>query len=655
MDVIVSKLLKACEASEIEIEARIRKQIVNKHSVQRLINAHTEWKIAEYSERKKIAKHNRKCTYRSRVEGQHQEVICKSSIAKYDVNDAWCTVHVSVETAVPSMMHALDAVPETTVTRYRTVIEGHYVDVVVDDPRVEVEACDAGTFDPDAMLRVVRCVCATLQGNAKFLGYYDWKTVMHVSGTAFGPFCIDKKRYQKPRTMAVDVLFRIGGDPGSWAVTPKVDGVRKFIVAFNGRVFSLGVADDVALEGVCDGLAGITVLDCELADGVFYAFDVPVYQSEYCGGMVLCDREDIMEAAMKNMDINVRAKPYAMFSSFDGLHRVYERFVCEYAMDGLIFVRPNEGYMQTVAKWKTYSTVDLEARSGSLYTCDEWKVNLEHTELPSDAFGVWEFSLVSLPASSRAGTLTAIRARPDKPQANSRHIVQKNLFSSVPGTIFTGEGFYIMRKYHNMVKRRVISDAKDVKARFLDIGTGQGGDLAKWSRAASVFCVEPNAESVSEMLDRCGPKLRSKVSIFNGRLADLDHDLVSGKIDIFTAFFCMNQWLPDDWEILKNTVLQKGSKNCRLLAIALTYPKEHRSGNLEVTMRGSGKYNIKMHGTRIMDIDETVVLPKDLTKLMKSCGLRLAKEEVLDGNDFMTRDERRLSSMYTLFVYSKNF
>ncbi len=106
--------------------------------------------------------------------------------------------------------------------------------------------------------------------------------------------------------------------------------------------------------------------------------------------------------------------------------------------------------------------------------------------------------------------------------------------------------------------------------------------------------------------------------------------------------------------MLENLFLTKGSEECRLLAIAMTSPKEHHSENLEIVMRGQGKYNIKMYDTRIMDIDEHTVEQKKLTAIMKRCGMGLSKEVRLDTDDFMTADERRLSSMYTMLVYNRS-
>lgn len=645
-----NKLLRSCKASDVEVEARVRRQIVTKHSARLLLdNLDGDWEATSYSERRKISKNNRKCTYRSRVGEFDNETICKSSITKVDVNDMWCTVHISVEASLPSMSHALDAVLPVEVTRHRTKLEGHYVDLIFpgdEEPRVEVETCNAERLDLDAMMRVVTRVCTALQGNAKFVPYYDWKSVMHIAGTPFGPFCIDRKQYQKPRTMTVDVLYQIAADMRSWTVTPKVDGTRRFIVTVNGRAFSLGTAKDVTHGGQFDRDT-ITVLDCEFADNTYYAFDIPVDNGEYCGNLCLDQRILRMEAARQALHgMQIFVKPYETFGSFDNLHEFYDIFLEKHAMDGLIFAHANVGYMQPVPKWKMHSTVDLLVVGDTLSTCDGFDMDIKCSGLPKGSFGVWEFAYED-------EALVAKRQRPDKQQANSKHIVTKNMFDSVPGTLFTGKGFYLMRKYHNRIKRQALIDANDANATIFDIGTGQGGDVGKWRRASSVFCIEPNVDSLYEMHSRCSDELWSKITAINARLADVNLEFIDKKIDVFTAFFCMNQFDVNDWNTLKNVVKTKGSKKCRLLAIALTDPKEHSSSNLDIETRGNDKYNIKMHDTRIMDIDETAVRVPFLNKLMNKCNMKLAKQERLDNDDFMTKDERKLSAMYTLFVYKK--
>lgn len=659
MDDIVRKLLVGCQPQNIEVEARIRRQLVTRRSVDALLCTTSiphSWEELKYSEKRKISKHNRKCTYRSRVYADNidSEHICKSSIAKEDINEMWCAIHVSVETPMPLMQHALDGVEPITITRRRTKIYNHYVDVVFSEEiRVEIEACDTKEFDTGAMLQVVKIVCTALQNTGSFLSYYDWKTVMHVSGSLFGPFCIDKKQYQKPRTMTFKELAYIAKNLHSWKVTPKADGIRRFLVTVNGRLFSLGAEKEVTYVCTCTNIVeNMTILDCEYAENKYYVFDMPVYDGTYCGDDN--KRFDQLVNVVSQIQLNrsgFEVKPYETFTSFDALKKIYETFCNYYCIDGLIFYEMDGNYMQHVPKWKMHSTVDLEVRKANneimLFTCDNFKYELDFTFdffMNNEDRGVWEFQYDE-------GTLVATRFREDKVQGNSKHIVEINLCDSVPGTLFTGRGFYLMRKYHNNVKYRTIKNADDFKATILDIGTGQGGDIGKWKRAKRVYCVEPNRESLDEMLERCNNDER--MIVINDTLANINVNVIESKIDIFTAFFCMNQWNANDMRMLKNIIHTKGSKMCRLLVIALTHPKEHKSENFEVVMKTQSSYNVSIHDTRILDINETVVSPNDLTKLMKKCEMHLVKHERLDRNSFMTWEERRLSAMYSLLVYEK--
>ena len=677
----VNKLLKVCDPNEIEIEARIRKQLINEYTAKQLIKCIKHWDTTEYLEKKKISKNNRKCTYRQRLHievaqmnQKNHDTICKSSIAKADINDIWCTIHVSVETKLPYTLNYLNSVTPIRVKRYRTIINNYYVDVIYseDDIRIEIEVCDVIIFINNAatqvcslkenMLKVVKYVCTILQKPPLmvtkniFVYFYDYKTVMHVTNTAFGPFCIDKKNFQKPYTMTAKIFFDIKKKLSNWVVTPKVDGIRRFLICFNKKMYSVGLMKDVVYEGTSD-IDDITILDCEYANDSYYIFDVPVYKEEYCGNLSFDNRMNLMEEInymlSHKSEINTCVKVYEKFDSFDKLCKLYENFMNEYIMDGMIFADITSDYMQKVAKWKLYSTIDLEIKEQNiLLTCDGYRLDIECANIPENSYGVWEFAYENIHEHESKGILVAKRPRYDKPQANSKHIVFKNIYNSVPGTLFTGRGFYLMRKYHNMVKKQMITDANDHKAVILDIGTGQGGDINKWNRASKIFCIEPDATAVSEMYQRLDDtkNMKNKITVIPSRLADIDITQIDTKVNIFTAFFCMNQWQDDDWAMLKKLIKNKGSKKCRLLVIVMTNPKEHKSNNLEIKLMGPEKYNIKIHETRIMNIDEKAVSVAYLTKIANDCGLKLIKQNNLT-HDFMTIDERRLSSMYTSLVY----
>jgi hypothetical protein len=674
---VVNKLLKQCKPSEIEIEARIRKQLVGNELHSSLLSClGGTWSTEEYKERRRIAKSNRKCAYRQRTSASGSTTICKSSIAREELNDAWCTLNVSIETPIPSMSSALQGVEEVSVIRHRIAVEDHYVDVVHDDSqgsRVEIEVHRADEFDPESTVRVVERVCTLLQKSRYFVGYYDWCTVLHVAATRFGPFCVDSGDYQRPRTMTMESLSAVAARTGDWMVTPKVDGERRFIIAINSRVYSVGLAKDVRLEGNTDyGGEGdstmVSVIDCEYTDdNVYHVFDTVVVDGVYVGDSDMLERLEMADGLRTRMSDDLRGrvvvKAHHGFNSFDRLCELYTGFCNNkaYAIDGIIFVDTTKGYMQHVAKWKPHSTVDLMVTNeGALRTYDGWFVNvpLGPLLLPMPSMvsqvaeqtplipGIWEFRY-----DNKNNLLLPMRPRPDKPQANSKAIVETNMMYAVPGSLFSGVGCYMMRKHHNRVKRDLIAWARVGNAVILDIGTGQGGDVGKWKNAAMVYCIEPSCASTREMVNR--HHRMKNVNVINVHLRDLDHSMITKRVDVFTAFFCMNQFDDADWAALKRLVSCKGSSGCRLLAIAMTSPRMHKGGCFDITMKGDDGYNIKIHGTRIQDIDERVVNPDALTRAMGECGLKQVKRARLNDDDFMTEEERVLSSMYEAFAYKR--
>ena len=139
-------LEKKVKPSEIEIEARLKKQLLTPDALDRL--EEFVWQETRYVEKRRISSNNRKSVYRQR----NEHVICKSIIAKEDLNDLWCTLHVSTETPIPFMSGALESVEPKIVVVRRTRVGSCYVDVILDEgetSRVEIEVCDARAFYKD--------------------------------------------------------------------------------------------------------------------------------------------------------------------------------------------------------------------------------------------------------------------------------------------------------------------------------------------------------------------------------------------------------------------------------------------------------------------------------------------------------------------------
>lgn len=657
---IVNSLIAFADPSQVEIEARLKGHVINTECVNRLLSDNEiEWKKYTFTEKKRISQKNRKCMYRQR----NKNTICKSSIAKIDMNDIWSTIHVSTEMPIQSMSHALEKVDATNVTRSRGKLGNHYIDVTVDennDPRVEIEVCDIKELSFDSMKETIMLVCKKLQGSKQFVSFYDWKTVIHVMKTSFGPFCIDKSYYQKPKTMTYKEMQYIKSDLDNWVFTPKIDGVRKFIIILGTKVFGVSITKDVQYEGdlFADDISNITILDCEYAGDKYYIFDIAVINGIYCGSKTLLKRiemiNDLREQYNNFFDLYTVNKPYFPTNTFQDISNVYKRIIDQYNIDGLIFSNMTGNYMSPVYKWKTFSTVDLEVHDEKiLMTCDNNTVDIPWKQIHQQNFyGVWEFYF-----DAENKELVPKRHRPDKPRANSMAIVTSNIIKSVPGTIFSGVGCYLMRKYHNSVKREMLRKAiqGNKNTVILDIGTGQGGDFNKWNNASKVYCVDPNSESTDEMTQRHG--IQSNIIVLNTALKDLNITLINDKINVFVAFFCMNLFKDKDWDMLSMLIKEKGAPKCKLLAIAITNPKDFNNNVFKVKLdiRNSDKYTINIKDTRIGDRTESTVKFEYFKKLMSSNNMVEVEEKRLDYDNFMTTEEKKLSSMYTKFVYRQNY
>ena len=647
-------LRSGVNANCIEIEARIRGPIVSSTSIDRLLNSNLcTWKTQEYQERQNISKSNRKCTYRHRDYGVEHSVICKSSIATVDFPDAWCTVHVSTEINIPSMQRALFHIASNKVTRFKGKVNDCWVDISYDEERgwrIEVESRFYQTI-----LNTVMLVCGKLQDSSVPIGRLDWTVLTHLANTRFATFCIAAGAYQKPKTMVVQDVWQVWGDKSDqWRVTPKLDGERRFVLILDDKAFSIDLVGNIRF--VCDNKFEIStaILDCEYLDNTYHVIDVVVYKGKYVGDMDITERIPIVCSLIDVLQYQAIQKIYYEFESFQSLQKLYEKFILS-KIDGMIFINVNKPYMQTPIKWKMESTVDLAIVSNDnrleLFTSDG--VYITHIPLTDIEFrrknnqlvpvpGIWEFR-------RKNNQLVPVRCRPDKPQANSYAIVQLNLSKAVPGTVFNGIGCYMMRKYHNAVKRRLLAGCSN--AVILDIGTGQGGDVPKWKRASKVHCVEPNESCADEIYSRYGTV--DNITMHNCLLRDLEPSNIPDMVSLFTAFFCMNQWNKQDFDNLERVINAKGSRKCTLLAIALTEPWENRNGCWTLIKTSNVNYTISIHNTRIVNIHERVVNVNRLDTIMKRCNMYRINKEKLNQSHFMTINELRLSGMYTQLVYKR--
>jgi hypothetical protein len=617
----------------LEIEARIKKQIVSEESCTRLLEHFNGWETYQYEERSTISESERTCVYRQR----NSSTICKSSLKSEALNDLWCVLHLSTEVEVRRQMSYAKPMQ---VKRYVTQINNYSIDIAFDKERewrVEIEVVDWRGLEN--MKEMIRCVCTVLQGSKNFMGYYDWYVANHVATMKYGNFCIQQERYQKPRTMMFKDLLKIRDKKEQYYVTPKLDGVRRFLLVINKKVFSCDTKKNIAFEGVVDYEDGVHIFDCEYWNNIYWIFDAVVeYGDRYL--TPLDTRLTVAENFRYRVNTDyIRVKEHRGFERVDDLQVLYNEWKDCCDIDGLIFVDKEGNYMKPVTKWKEFNTVDLWVdEDGCVLTSDGRKIDIPVPKLSTST--LYEFCY-------KDGMLIPVRQRPDKIRANSWRIVQDNLFRAVSGNLLSGIGCYLMRKYHNAVKLEMLKTHTKNKVIF-DIGTGQGGDISKWENASYVYCIEPSKTATDEMYTR-NPSLQN-ILVINKCLRDVDLEDIKKKINTVTAFFCVNQFQEKDWEMLGNVVQHKGTKKCKILIIAMTRCRQMSNECFSIEDIGPKKYNVSIHDTRIVNINEQIY---DVEKRMDKFGFKLLESKRLNEDEFMTPNERTLSAMYTKYTYMR--
>lgn len=647
IETITEQLLQYCLPEEVEIEARFSGNIITTASINRLLNnRNITWKKSNHNERRLTSINNNTCTYRQRDE----DIICKSFIYKEILYDLWCSMFVNTEKNIPSMRNKLQQIEPVKITRYSGQFKGHQIDITYDDintiPRLEIEVLDSTIFTIENTKVVIVEVCKILQDSENFMGQYMWRTIFHIEKRQI----IDRK-YQKPVTMSIREFYDIQYNIKDWVVTAKVDGVRRFIIIYGNTIYSSDIQGFTKLEYKMHNVTDTpTILDAEYVekDNIFYIFDIIMFNGRDCMNMSFYYRMKLLNNIEITNIQNMHIKKYHTFKSFNDLTQIYNKMGKTYIIDGLIFVNTKKPYLQSVPKWKMNTTVDLkivtENQTRKLITSDNHQIDIQWDDKYPTENGIWEFKYTNK-------TLIPIKNRYDKPTANSKLIVKRNILTAIPGTIFVGTGCYLMRKYHNRVKNRMLQNIRTDMSILVDIGTGQGGDYTKWSNISEVYCIEPSLTAIEEMNKRI--KSDTRIKIMNKLIRDIDIDDIPNNINVFTAFFCTNLFVKQDWSKFFELINKKSSKTCIVLIIALTNPKENDNKVFSLKMTTENTYNISLYETRIIDIDEYVVPIDDLTRVMGEYGLTKTLEQPLNRNMFMSENEKMLSSMYTQIIFKR--
>lgn len=120
-------------------------------------------------------------------------------------------------------------------------------------------------------------------------------------------------------------------------------------------------------------------------------------------------------------------------------------------------------------------------------------------------------------------TFIPYRTRRDKLYPNSTNTAQKVwelINRPVTEDVLCGNSLDQVYDYHNSIKMELYNQSGGY---LVDIGSGRGGDLAKWRNFTKVIAVEPNLENLKELQKRlANSNIKNKVKVIQAGGEDTD-------------------------------------------------------------------------------------------------------------------------------------
>jgi len=400
-----------------------------------------------------------------------------------------------------------------------------------------------------------------------------------------------------------------------------------------------------------------------MVGSVYHIFDVMIYN-----GNSITKEPSVKR--LKNIDsicIDINSQIGRIFvSKRQIIFKTFEEFVsCHFRMikilkstksDGIIYTQLGS-YFNRVFRWKPINTVDFLFSEGFLKVLDKKLIDSGMKLINSSSFPIDEDSIIECSIDGEKAKY--IRSRKDKKFPNplnvlerikKSHISRENLIKS-----FLGLTTYFMRAYHNSTKRELLGDSGGI---LLDIGSGAGGDLQKWKNFREIICVDPSEENISELKRRIPSYLDGKVKIFIKKFEDFT-EFDENSVDIISCFFCMNLIGIGSIKRIVNTIGKMSKNNSRFVCILMSrkYTKQFFE-KIGKNKFQCNKYSIKDLGNSVeISINDTIVsnqvedlineteIISELTKI----GFSLEYKRRLNKNNFMSLEERLLSSLYVCF------
>ncbi len=592
--------LEAKTLENCELEARIKGPILHKAAVSRLLASYDDWEVREYTEqRSRIV--GVSAIYRCIDDGP---IVMKTKVER--VRDEWYTLVLSTEEAVEGMTLVSRYFATTNKIRWaRQMASNIRMDVtyIKEQNIYQVELEMTKIKHWKRFQKHLKHVVDMLLDSPLYVSRKRFELVEEITNGFGTCISVTNGRYQKPITADWSVINKMVTDVKDLRVTPKMDGVRMFLVSFNGMVYSVDTFCHVRLLATNTKYKSpvYNIIDTELVSGEYHAFDIVSDD-----GITLDKRLELLEQAITQIKdyVHVIAKRYTSLSEgltrVDAIRKAWSDIKSTKDVDGMIFVDASSRYLDSVWKWKPVVTIDANIIDGSLYAAHGKHIKeLVLDEIPDD---VSESVVYELEIYNK-NHARILRERTDKPSANSKKVVRANIGAANLGGIWDKDSCHLMRIYHSNVRKSLMETSKNV------------------------------LEITQENIHGIKNKIKDR------------------KYQLVCLSFVLNTHM-DELARVVPKVVARGSKIVGIF-MGMVPDEDMSTDGFSVKHSGGHKYHLTIHGSRV-DHDEKKFTLRDLGEFAKRIGFEVQETRQLGvGELCISSVERQLSSMFVSFVLAR--
>jgi hypothetical protein len=389
---------------------------------------------------------------------------------------------------------------------------------------------------------------------------------------------------------------------GKYCLSPKADGDHVVVyISFDDKSFY--IKDNGCVVGQRFTEHPKVVMEGEFADGEIHLYDVMIANGEDITNLPLLQRREYYP--------QYHFKEIYPFTTYNTLVKAFKKCKADFSTDGIIMTSMGS-YYDTVYKSKSVPTVDLQFIDGYLYLANEKISNRTPVgDVHFENGKIYEFDM----------KMNYIRAREDKLIPNYKMPVEVDPIV----TIINGYGIPNLRHHHNHVKLEMLKLLPQTT--LLDIGSGYGGDISKWSKFKKVYAVDP------ELNLRSRPKNVVPLRCTVQTIPEIEYDSAS-------MFF-----VPWDLSILSSISAK------HVMMIVMDNPRTVVNDLYSVKIIRD-KIHLSIPGTVTAEnIVESTVNVDDIDKYMKARRYECYK--INYKLKFGSPDEIALSKMYSYLYYKR--